>query len=246
MRVAVTAAGASLDAQVDPRFGRCPCFLVIDTESMDFEAIENPNVALGGGAGLQSGQLMAEKDVQIVLTGNCGPNAHQVLSAAGIQVIIGCSGMVCEVVERFKAGGFRTAGGPNVTSHFGVGGASSSPQNVSPPQQGAVSGAGMGMGRGRGMGRGGGRGMGISRGNPGAVLDGAPPSCCAEAEQGRGTGDAKTTGRCHLARAARNQRTDQATGRGNARLMTAASGPRQAAYLVRSGYGKRTSPRQFL
>ena len=174
MRVAVTAAGASLDAQVDPRFGRCPCFLVIDTESMDFEAIENPNVALGGGAGLQSGQLMAEKDVQIVLTGNCGPNAHQVLSAAGIQVIIGCSGMVCEVVERFKAGGFRTAGGPNVTSHFGVGGASSSPQNVSPPQQGAVSGAGMGMGRGRGMGRGGGRGMGIGRGNPGAVLDGAP------------------------------------------------------------------------
>ena len=177
MKIAVTAAGASLDAQVDPRFGRCPCFLVIDTDSMDFEALENPNVALGGGAGIQSGQLMAEKEVQFVLTGNCGPNAHQALSAAGIQVIVGCSGVVREVIERFKAGGFNAAGAPNVASHFGMGGAPNLPQDVPfSPQQGAAPGAGTGMGRGmgrgmgmgrgggRGMGRGGGRGMGMGQG----------------------------------------------------------------------------------
>ena len=169
MRVAVTAAGASLDAQVDPRFGRCPCFLVIDTESMDFEAVENPNVALGGGAGIQSGQLMAEKDVQIVLTGNCGPNAYQALSAAGIQIIVGCSGVVREVIEQFKAGRLNPAGTPNVARHFGMGGAPNLPQDMPiSPQQGTVPGAGkgmgQGMGRGMGMGRGGGRGMGRGRG----------------------------------------------------------------------------------
>jgi predicted Fe-Mo cluster-binding NifX family protein len=178
MKIAITATGASLDAQVDPRFGRCPCFLVIDTDSMDFEAIENPNVALGGGAGIQSAQLMAGKDVQFVLTGNCGPNAYQALSAAGIQIIVGCSGLIRESVERFKAGGLDATGAPNVASHHGMGAALDSPQDVPlSPQQGALPGTGMGQGMGRGMGmgmgrggggggggRGGGRGMGRGRG----------------------------------------------------------------------------------
>ncbi len=163
MKIAVTAAGASLDSQVDPRFGRSPRFLIIDTESMDFEAIENPNAALGRGAGTQSGQLMAEKEVAVVLTGNCGPNAHRALSAAGIQIIVGCSGMVREAVERFKAGGFKVTGAPNVAGQCRAAGASESPQGLPlPTGQGAARGGGRGMGGGggRGMGGGGGRGMG--------------------------------------------------------------------------------------
>jgi len=145
MKIAVTASGASLDAQVDPRFGRCPYFLVIDTDNLDFEAVENANVALGGGAGIQSAQLMAEKDVQFILTGNCGPNAYQKLSAAGIQTVVGCSGLIRDAVERFKSGGLNAAGQPNVASHFGMG-------------------MGRGGGGGMGRGRGGGRGMGMGRG----------------------------------------------------------------------------------
>ncbi len=167
MKVAITATGASLDAQVDPRFGRCAYFLIVDTASMDFEAVENPNVALGGGAGIQSGQLMAEKDVQFLLTGNCGPNAHQTLSAAGIQIIVGCSGVVRDVVEQFKAGQFNATGSPNVASHFGVAGTPDATQSqpFSPQQPPAPGGgAGMGRGRGMGMGRGGGRGMGRGMG----------------------------------------------------------------------------------
>ena len=83
MKIAITATGLTLDANLDPRFGRCAYFLVVDTNTMEFEAVENPNVALGGGAGIQSAQLMAAKDVKFVLTGNCGPNAHETLSAAG-------------------------------------------------------------------------------------------------------------------------------------------------------------------
>ena len=183
MKIAVTAAGASLDAQVDPRFGRCPCFMIINAESMDFEAIKNPNAALGGGAGVQAGQLMAEKEVQFVLTGNCGPNAHQALSAAGIQIVVGCAGVVREVVERFKADGFNAAGAPSVASHFGMAGASDSPRDMpASPRQGAAPDAGASMGRGmrggggRGMGGGRGRGMEMRGGNLGAAAPLTQPS----------------------------------------------------------------------
>ena len=121
MKIAVTATGPTLDDQVDPRFGRCAYFLIIDTETMNFEALENSSVALGGGAGIQSGQVLADNEVQVLLTGNCGPNAFRTLEAARIQVITGVSGPVCQVVEKFKSGDFSAVSGPNVASHFGTG-----------------------------------------------------------------------------------------------------------------------------
>jgi len=167
MRIAITATGADLEAKVDPRFGRCPCFLIVETDDLSFEAVENPNITQGSGAGIQSAQLMADKGVRHVLTGNCGPNAHQTLSAAGIGVIVGCSGPVRDVIEQYKAGQFTAAGEPNVASHFGVGGAAGgAPDQPAGLQQQPMTGGGMGMGRGggQGMGQGGGGGMGMGRG----------------------------------------------------------------------------------
>jgi len=162
MKIAVTATGPTLSDHVEARFGRCAYFLVMDPDSMEFEAIENPNIALGGGAGIQSAQLMADKGVQTVLTGNCGPNAYQVFGAAGIQVIVGVSGVVRDVVEQFKAGAFTSAAGPNVPGHFGTGaGAPGSNTGI------GMGGGGMGGGMGRGMGGGGGRGMGRGMGGGG-------------------------------------------------------------------------------
>jgi len=122
MRVAVTAYGPSLDAIVDPRFGRCAYFVLVETEDLQFEAVENPSLSLGGGAGIQSAQFVAEKGVQVVLTGNCGPNAHQTLSAAGIEVVVGCSGTVSEVLERHHSGQLSASTAPNVPEHSGMGG----------------------------------------------------------------------------------------------------------------------------
>ncbi|MBN1946905.1 MAG: NifB/NifX family molybdenum-iron cluster-binding protein [Bradymonadales bacterium] len=122
MKVAVTATGPSLDAAMDPRFGRCAYFVVVEIDDMSFEAIDNDASMLGGGAGIQSARLMAQKGVKAVLTGNCGPNAHQTLGAAGIEVVIGCSGTVAETVERYKSGQCHPASGPNVPSHSGMGG----------------------------------------------------------------------------------------------------------------------------
>ena len=135
MKVAVTSTRPGLDDQVKPRFGRCPHFLVVDTDTMASDALENPNVALGAGAGIQSAQLMADRDVQVVLTGNCGPNAFRTLEAAGIQVIVGVSGSVREAVEQFKAGAFPAAAQPNVASPFGMG-ADGLPSQAPPPQPG--------------------------------------------------------------------------------------------------------------
>ena len=169
MKVAVTASEPSLAAGVDPRSARCPCFLVVDTDDTSFEVVENPNAALGGGAGVQSAQLMVEKGVQAVLTGNCGPNAYQALSAAGIGVLVGCSGPVSDVLEQFRAGRLHAVGRPNVVGKFGLGRASALPQRPwygsrQPARTGSGTGPGPGGGRGMGRGRGGGRGMGRGRG----------------------------------------------------------------------------------
>ena len=122
MKVAVTATGQSLESAIDPRFGRCLCFVIVETDDMTFEAFENTNSTLGGGAGIQSAQLVAHKGAKTILTGNCGPNAHQTLSAAGIEVIVGCTGTVVEAVERFKAGALTATREPNVPEHSGMGG----------------------------------------------------------------------------------------------------------------------------
>ena len=148
MKIAVTSTGPTLDDTVEARFGRCPYFLIIDPDTLEFEALENPNIALGGGAGIQSAQLMADKGVSIVLTGNCGPNAFQTFGAANIQVITGVSGQVRQAVEQYKSGALSSTTTPNVQSQFGMG-----------MGGGMGTGRGMGMGGGRGMG-GGGRGMG--------------------------------------------------------------------------------------
>ena len=149
MKVAVSSNGDGLDAQLDPRFGRCAFFLVVNPEDMSFEAFNNESAAQGGGAGIQAAQFLASQGVEAVITGNCGPNAVQTLSAAGVDVFAGQAGTVKEVVERFKKGNLRPTSEATVNNHFGTGG-------------GGSFGTGGGMGRGMGGGRGQGRGMGAS------------------------------------------------------------------------------------
>lgn len=178
MKIAVTAKGNSLDDQVDPRFGRCAYFLIVDTDTMRADPIENPNLAVGGGAGIQSAQLMAEHEVEVVLTGNCGPNAYQTLNAADIQVAVGASGVIREAIEQFKTGAFSSSQGPNVASHFGTTGAAAppAPQNTSqPPPAQMTPGMGRGGGMGRGMGMAGGMGM-PSPQTPAPPNAGPPPA----------------------------------------------------------------------
>lgn len=121
MKVAVSATGGGLDAAVDPRFGRCPYFIIVDTDTLEFEAVPNTSQSAPHGAGIQAVHTVASKGAQAVLTGNVGPNAYQALSAAGIQIITGVSGTVREAAGKYNKGEFKETGSPTVGSHFGAG-----------------------------------------------------------------------------------------------------------------------------
>lgn len=122
MKVAVSTSGQDLSGMVDPRFGRCQYFLIIDTETMVVETVPNGAVGTAHGAGIQAAQLVASTGVKAVLTGNVGPNAYGALSASGITVLTGVSGTVAEALERFKRGELSTTSSPTVGGHFGTGG----------------------------------------------------------------------------------------------------------------------------
>jgi predicted Fe-Mo cluster-binding NifX family protein len=121
MKICVSAVASSLDAQMDPRFGRCPYFVIVDSENMQFKAI--PNLASGamGGAGIQAAQTIASEGAKVLITGNVGPNAFQALAAAGIKIVTGASGSVREVIERYERGELKETGAPTVGGHFGMG-----------------------------------------------------------------------------------------------------------------------------
>jgi predicted Fe-Mo cluster-binding NifX family protein len=119
-KICITSEGKTLDAKVDPRFGRCQYFTFIDTDTLEFEAIENPSTQAMGGAGVQSAQLVSSKGAKVVVTGNVGPNAFQTLSAAGIEIFIGASGTVKNAIEDYKKGKLQTASNPSVGSKFGM------------------------------------------------------------------------------------------------------------------------------
>ena len=133
MRIAISASGSSLDAEVDPRFGRCQYFIIIDPDTMQFESVENSSATASEGAGISAAQMIVSKGVEAVLTGNCGPNAYQVLSPAGIKVITGVSGKVQDAVQDYKAGKFQTSAQPNVPDHFGMGGGMGMGRGMMPP-----------------------------------------------------------------------------------------------------------------
>lgn len=118
--IAISASEKSLEAKVDPRFGRAPYFMVVDPETLEWEGIDNrPNINAAHGAGIQAARLVAEHQVKTVITGNCGPKAFQTLQAAGIQVAVNVNSTVREAIEKFKRGELSVSAGPNVNGHWG-------------------------------------------------------------------------------------------------------------------------------
>jgi len=94
--------------------------VIVETDDMSFEAVQNDSAAAGGGAGIQSAQRIADKNAAAILTCNCGPNAFRTLEAAGIEVVVGVTGTVREAVEQYGAGNLSATAGPNVETHAGM------------------------------------------------------------------------------------------------------------------------------
>ena len=121
MKIVVSAQGETLEAPASPVFGRCPTYIFVDTDTMAFEAVANPAMNQGGGAGIQAAQFVVNQGAQVVLTGNLGPNAFDVLQAAGVPGYLVPEGTVRQVVEAFKAGQLQAMSGANVAAHAGMG-----------------------------------------------------------------------------------------------------------------------------
>ncbi len=119
MKVAITAKGPDLSSAVDPRFGRAAYILIVDTETMSCDALDNSNnVNAFKGAGIQAATMVAEQGAEVLLTGYCGPNAFKTVQAAGMKVVNDVSGTVEEAVLTFKNGEVVYSDGANVEGHW--------------------------------------------------------------------------------------------------------------------------------
>lgn len=119
MIIAVTAQAKDLSGDIDPRFGRASHFLLVDSETMHFQVVENrQSLDLPQGAGIQAAQTLANHQPEVVLTGNCGPKAFKTLEAAGIKVVIGVRGKIYDAIHAYLQGELAHAEGANVEGHW--------------------------------------------------------------------------------------------------------------------------------
>lgn len=119
MKILITSQSKELTGDVDPRFGRAKYFIIYDTETDKWEAIDNSkNLNAIQGAGIQAGENAANTGVEYVLTGHCGPKAFKALSANGIKIIVGVEGKVYSAVERFMNGDLKPSKQSDVPGHW--------------------------------------------------------------------------------------------------------------------------------
>ena len=119
MKVAISAKGVDLKSEVDPRFGRAAYLIIIDPQTMQFEAVDNSaNVYSFKGAGIQAATLVHDKGAEVLMTGYCGPKAFQTLQAAGIKVVSDVTGTVVEALERLKSGAVEYLETANAEAHW--------------------------------------------------------------------------------------------------------------------------------
>jgi predicted Fe-Mo cluster-binding NifX family protein len=101
MKIGIPATDKTLESQVDARFGRCPYFIIVDTEENGFKAIPNGAARASGGAGIQAAQNLANEGIEAVIGVNFGPNAFKTLYHGGVRIFSG-SGSISAVIEQLK------------------------------------------------------------------------------------------------------------------------------------------------
>jgi len=120
MKIAITASGESLNSPVDRVFGRARFFVITDPEKTSVEVLENSqNVNAAQGAGIQAARQVANKSVDVVLTGNVGPNAFRALDAVPIKVYQFESDVltVHDAVTAWKDGRLQEVKAPTAKGH---------------------------------------------------------------------------------------------------------------------------------
>jgi predicted Fe-Mo cluster-binding NifX family protein len=102
-KVAISATGNNLEAQVDPAFGRCKYFIIYDTDTKIHKAIPNQGSGMTGDAGSSAVQTIMEQGVAEILTGKVGLKSRPLLERAGITISENQTGTVAGILSTFKA-----------------------------------------------------------------------------------------------------------------------------------------------
>lgn len=119
MKIAISSTGQENDSLVDQRFGRAHHFMIYDSDSDEWQHVENsPNLNEIQGAGIQTAEMLARYGVAVVLTGHCGPKAFRVLNAAGIKVYTNLTGTILEALAAYQKGQLTQIAGPDVEGHW--------------------------------------------------------------------------------------------------------------------------------
>ena len=120
MKIAITATNTDINQAFNPRFGRCDYFILVDTETLDWEALANPAANATGGAGPQAVKFIADRGAEAVISGRYGPSAFTALNAAGIKAYIANNGSVKDVLESFQADKLNGVNGPTGRGFHGA------------------------------------------------------------------------------------------------------------------------------
>ena len=119
MKLIFTTTGCTLDAPLDPSFGRARNFLLYDADSGASQVISNQqNLNAAQGAGIQAAQTIVKAGAEALITGHCGPKAFRVLAAAGVKVYNTDAPTVAEALARLHNGQLTEASSANVESHW--------------------------------------------------------------------------------------------------------------------------------
>jgi len=120
MKIILTASSPDINSEIDPRFGRGAYFLIVDLETLDWQAKPNPGKSASGGAGIRAAQFVSEQNCAAVVSGDFGPNAFEALSAAGVSMYtFGPYRTVSEAIDGFKSGQLKPLSSPTQPEHAG-------------------------------------------------------------------------------------------------------------------------------
>ncbi|MBA7629340.1 hypothetical protein ES703_36839 [subsurface metagenome] len=87
---------------VSPHFGRCPYFTIIEIEEgeiLNKDTIENP-----GHRPAFLPQFLSEIGVSCIITGGMGHRARELFAEKNIEIIVGVTGKIDEVIPSFISG----------------------------------------------------------------------------------------------------------------------------------------------
>ena len=104
MIIAVSSPDGKFNTEFSPRFGRCNFFIIVDTDTREWEAKPNPALNARGGAGPQAVQFLSASGVEATITGRYGPNAYTTLKTADIRAYVAETGTPEELLDGFLSG----------------------------------------------------------------------------------------------------------------------------------------------